>query len=245
MGQKLFPTYKRKRMKNTFFLAIAALFFSASASAQSTVDSIAAKYKLLPMPEPLTIEKTFPAVGTYTLNNAASSANMVADSAATATAPTLTVSLDSASKGIIWIEGLPQGRVKAYLRQAPATYRILSQKNESGKQIPEGTVIMDTATKTLNIALGAPYNDADPASIFAFSNAAVTDAETGENKVEVKTKTKTSKTKAKVTYYTATKVQQATIVDDQETKDQQVEQKDEKKEEVKKEDEKQTEDEKH
>jgi hypothetical protein len=249
-------------MKNTIFLAIAALFFSASVSAQSTVDSIAAKYKLLPMPEPLTVEKTFPILGAYTLNSPATAATeattvAAADSAVSVSAPSLTVTLDSASKGIVWIEGLPQGRIKAYLRQSPATYRILSQKTESGKQISEGTAILDTATKTLNIALGAPYNEADPASIFAFSNAAVTDAETGENKVEIKTKTKTSKTKAKVTYYTATKVQQATMVDDQEAVDQQVDQKtadeekkeevkkeDEKKEEVKKEEVKQTEDEK-
>jgi hypothetical protein len=241
-------------MKNTIFLAIAALFFGASVNAQSTVDSIAAKYKLLPMPEPLTAEKTFPILGSYTLNNSAAEATttVAADSAVSASAPSLTVTLDSVSKGIVWIEGLPQGRIKAYLRQSPATYRILSQKTENGKQIPEGTAIMDTATKTLNIALGAPYNESDPAAVFAFSNAAVTDAETGEKKVEVKTKTKTSKTKAKVTYYTATKVQQATIVDDQETQDQQVEdekkeevkKEDEKKEEVKKEDEKQNEDEK-
>ena len=47
-------------MKNTIFLAFAALLFTATVQAQSTVDSIAAKYKLIPMPEPLTIEKTFP-----------------------------------------------------------------------------------------------------------------------------------------------------------------------------------------
>jgi len=176
-------------MKNTIFLAIAALFFSAAVNAQSTVDSIAAKYKLLPMPEPLTIEKTFPVLGQYTLVNSAD------------TAATLNVTLDSASKGIVWIEGLPQGRVKAYLRKSPATYRILAQKTESGKQVPEGTVMLDTATKTLNIALGAPFNETTPEAIFAFNNSTPED-----NTVEVKAKSKTAKTKAKVTFYTASKV---------------------------------------
>lgn len=176
-------------MKNTLFLAVAALFFSATVSAQSTVDSIAAKYKLLPMPGPLTVDKTFPVLGEYQLVNSA-------DSAAA-----LTVTLDSASKGIVWIDGLPQGRVKAYLRKSPATYRIIAQKTESGKQVPEGTVMLDTATKTLNIALGAPYNETTPEAIFAFNNGTPDD-----NTVEVKAKSKTAKTKAKVTYYTANKV---------------------------------------
>ncbi len=238
-------------MKNTIFLAITALFFSAAVNAQSTVDSIAAKYKLLPMPEPLTIEKTFPILGAYTLNNApATSANAASSTtaddsaastsaAATATTPNLTVTMDSASKGIVWIEGLPQGRIKAYLRKSPATYRILSQKTENGTQIQEGTAILDTATKTLNIALGAPYNEADPAAVFALSGAAETDSATGESKVEVKTKTKTSKTKNKVTFYTATKVQPATIVDDQEVQDQHQQNQDEKKEDDKHQEEKQ------
>src|SRR5688500_8909771 len=118
-------------MKNTFFLAVAALLFSVAVSAQSTVDSIAAKYKLLPMPAPLTIEKTFPVLGTYTLagTGQASTTTNATDSvyAGTTAAPSLVVTLDSVNKGMVWIDGLPEGRIKAYLKKSPATYRILAQ----------------------------------------------------------------------------------------------------------------------
>src|SRR4051812_13946908 len=142
-------------MKNTLFLFIAALFFSASVHAQSTVDTIESKYKLLPMPEALTLEKTFPVLGTYQLNTADSTGSAV------------TVTMDSSSKGIVWVDGLPEGRIKAYLKQSPATYRIVAQKSSTDKQIPEGTMIFNPETNTLNISLGAPFNDTDPAAIFS------------------------------------------------------------------------------
>ena len=178
-------------MKNTILLAIAAFFFAASVNAQTTVDSIAAKYKLLPMPEPLTVDKTFPVLGTYQLTNAA-------DSTAT-----VSITLDSVNKGMVWVEGLPVGRVKAFLRKSPATYRIIAQKSESGRQVPEGTLILDQSTNTLNVALGAPFNETTPDAIFAFNNSTPED-----NTVEVKAKSKSAKTKAKVTFYTASKIQQ-------------------------------------
>src|SRR4051812_9110296 len=140
-------------MKNVFFGAFALLFLSLAASAQSTTDSIAAKYSLLPMPQPLTIEKTFPVIGTYQLNANGSTQNV-------------SISLDEANKGIIWVEGLEAGKFKAYLKQSPATYRIISQKTETGKQLPEGTLIYDPATSALNIAIGKPFNAADPAFFF-------------------------------------------------------------------------------
>lgn len=182
-------------MKNTIFLFIAALFFAASVNAQSTVDSIHAKYQLQPMPQALTIEKTFPVLGSYQLTTADSSA-----------AQSVTITLDSANKGIIWISGLPEGTMKAYLRKSPGTYRIISQKSESGKQIPEGTLIFDPNTNTLNVALGKAYDEADPASIFATTTAS-TDVADNNTEVKVKTKTPTSKTKTKtkLVFYTATK----------------------------------------
>src|SRR5207245_1721764 len=82
------------------------------------------------------------------------------------TTGTVTISLDSSSKGIVWITGLPEGRMKAYLSKSPSTYRIISQKTDLGKQVPEGTLIFTPETNTLNIALGVPYNTADPASVF-------------------------------------------------------------------------------
>src|SRR5438270_8167786 len=110
-------------MKKTFLAAAAALVIGASVQAQSTVDSIQSKYKLQPMPAALTIEETFPVIGNYQLTNSTEGTG------------TVTVNLDSTNKGMVWVDGLPQGRIKAYLRQSPATYRIVSQKSGSGKQV--------------------------------------------------------------------------------------------------------------
>ena len=229
-------------MKNKILLVIAAFLITASVQAQSTVDSIAAKYKLVPMPEPLTIEKTFPVLGNYQLGSADASMAMANNNsmatnsttssttttttapASTETAPattmgtetanvgSLVVTLDQENKGVIWVEGLPQGKFKAYLKKSPASYRILSQKTESGNEIPEGTLLYDPSTKTLNIALGKEYDDADPAAIFALNPAltgtATTDVAPADNTVKVKVKTATTKSKAKVTYFTATKIEQ-------------------------------------
>ena len=129
-------------MKNTIFLFIAALLFGASVNAQSTVDSINAKYQLLPMPQAMTLEKSFPVLGSYNLTTKEGT-----------TVP-VTITIDSASKGIVWVEGLPEGKFKAYLKRSPATYRIVAQKNDAGKSIPEGTLIFDQTTNTLNVALG-------------------------------------------------------------------------------------------
>jgi hypothetical protein len=187
-------------MKNTFFLFIAALFITASVNAQSTVDSIRAKYTLQPMPEALTLEKAFPVLGTYHLT--------------TDTTSTLTISMDSASKGMVWVEGLPQGKIKAFLKQSPATYRIVAQKTESGTSVPEGTLIFDPTTNTLNVAIGKAYNEANPGEIFgvAADAAATANADVANTgtQVKVKTKTKDSKSKAKVVFYSATKVDQNT-----------------------------------
>lgn len=180
-------------MKNTFILATALLLGAASVNAQSTVDSIAAKYKLLPMPEALTVQKSFPVIGSYQL------------AGTTETATSVNINLDSTNKGIVWVEGLPQGTFKAYLKKAPGTYRILSQKTSTGKQIPEGTLVYDNTTNTLNVAMGAAYNEADPAAIFATASTANPPEET-----KVKVKTGSTKTKTKVSFYTATKLDVAT-----------------------------------
>jgi hypothetical protein len=196
------------------------------------------------MPEPLTIEKTFPVLGSYQLgstdasmamantsmatNSTSSSANTTTSTttepATTETAPattmgtetasagSLVVTLDAENKGVIWVEGLPQGKFKAYLKKSPSSYRILSQKTETGNEIPEGTLLYDPSTKTLNIALGKEYDDADPAAIFALNpaltGAATTDVAPADNTVKVKVKTATSKSKSKVSYFTASKIEQ-------------------------------------
>lgn len=143
------------------------------------------------MPEALTIEKTFPVLGSYQLADA------------TEGQANVNITLDSVNKGMIWVEGLPQGKFKAYLKKSPATYRILAQKTEGGKQIPEGTLILDPLTGALNIALGKDFNDEDPMAIFTT---------VPENATEVKVKTSKSKTKtkAKLTFYSANKINATT-----------------------------------
>jgi len=185
-------------MKNTIFLFIAAFFITLSVSAQSTADSIHAKYQMQPMPGALTIDKTFPVLGTYQLTSPSANAQNV------------TITLDSANKGIIWIAGLPEGNMKAYLKKTNGIYRIIPQKSESGAQIPEGTLFFDQSTNTLNIALGKAYDEADPTAVFASMNATSnTDVADNANEVKVKTKTPAGKTKTKnkLVFYTATKTQ--------------------------------------
>ncbi len=238
MGETHSKQLIKSGMKNIFFMFIAALLFTATTNAQSTVDSISAKYKMVPMPGALTIEKTFPVLGIYQLgtdatgmnnssmngtsmnNNTSNStttttsntdASTSSETATTGTdvaaANTITITLDSANKGMVWVEGLPQGKFKAHLKKSPSTYRILSQKTETGKQVSEGTLLFDPATGILQIALGKDFDEADPAAIFAMNNgAAPTDANT-DNTVKVKVKTPTSKTKSKITFFTATKMQ--------------------------------------
>lgn len=187
-------------MKNAIFLFVAALFITASVNAQSTVDSIHAKYQMQPMPEALTIEKTFPVLGSYQLTTTDGSAQ------------TVTVTLDSANRGVIWVAGLPEGNIKAYLKKSPGTYRIISQKSQDGKEIPEGTLLFDPSTNTLNVALGKAFDEADPTAIFSNMNATTNTTDVADNNTpQVKTKTKTAagKTKAKtrLVFYTATKTQ--------------------------------------
>jgi hypothetical protein len=237
-------------MKSTFFLAAATIIFSAAQAqdstgttgtmgtttatdttkklnaygSYSTRDSIAAKYKLQPMPAPLTVEKIYPVLGNYQLvTNTDATATVASDATtaaatatdatvagsadATAMVPQVTVTLDSVNKGTVWIDGMPQGRMKAYLKKSPATYRILAQKTDKGTSVPEGTLIFDPATNVLNIALGTPFNDADPAGVFALSTGTTPE----DNTAEVKVKTKNAKSKSKVEFYTANKV----VVDQQ------------------------------
>ncbi len=177
-----------------------------------TVDSILSKYTLVPMPNPITTEQIFPVIGQYQ-----STAN--ADQK-------ITVTLDDQNKGFAWVDGLPQGKVKAVLRKSPATYKIPAQKTEGGTDVPEGTLIYDKDTKTISIMLGREYNDQDPASVFTNATASTEDQSMAANdeakmndhaKASV-TKTKGNKTKAKAKVekkpepwvFTGTKIEQTT-----------------------------------
>jgi len=177
-----------------------------------TVDSILSKYTLVPMPNPITTEQIFPVIGQYQ-----STAN--ADQK-------ITVTLDDQNKGFAWVDGLPQGKVKAVLRQSPATYKIPAQKTESGTDVPEGTLIYDKDTKTISIMLGREYNDQDPKSVFTNATASTEDQSMtakDESKMNdqaktsvTKTKGSKTKTKAKVVkkpepwVFTGTKIEQTT-----------------------------------
>ncbi len=120
-----------------------------------TVDSISSKYrdKIVAAPVALTTADIFPVIGTY-------------ESSTNPEAASLNITLDMQNKGIAWIEGLPQGKVKALLMKSPATYKIPVQKTEGGKDVAEGTLIFDKDLNTLSICLGKEYNTENPSAAF-------------------------------------------------------------------------------
>ena len=142
-----------------------------------TVDVITDKYKdkyITSRPASTTAD-IFPVIGKY-------------ESATNADAASVTISLDAENKGMVWIEGFPQGKLKAMLRKSPATYKIPAQKTEDGKDVAEGTALFDKETNTLSIIIGKNYNAAEPAAAFA--------AEPVEETIAVTKTTKTKKTVA-------------------------------------------------
>ncbi|HEX5652337.1 MAG TPA: hypothetical protein VFX58_04655 [Chitinophagaceae bacterium] len=146
-----------------------------------TVDSINAKYKdlMIPAREPMTIDKIFPVIGQY-------------QSTVNTDAPAVTITLDPENKGMIWVEGVPQGKIKAMLRKSPSTYKIPVQKTEDGKEVKEGTLVFDKDANTLNIVIGTPYNAEDPLAVFntATEEPVVAEVKTKGSKTKVKTKAK-------------------------------------------------------
>ncbi|MBK6992669.1 MAG: hypothetical protein IPH34_12955 [Chitinophagaceae bacterium] len=125
------------------------------AKKNSTVDSIMSQYKdkYVAAKPAQTIADIFPALGEY-------------ESATNAETSKLSITIDPNNKGLVWIEGLPQGRVKAMLRKSPATYKIPAQKTEEGKEVAEGTLMFDKETNTLSICIGKEYNTTDPSAAF-------------------------------------------------------------------------------
>lgn len=184
-------------MKKTAIIAGAALFmFAAAANAQTDTlptppvktstdkwnNHPPEKYKLQPMPEALTTDKIFPVVGKYTVTDKDGANSDV------------TIMLDETNKGVVWVDGLPQGRFKAYLRKSPGIYRIPVQKDVNDKDLAEGVLIFDKDANTLNVCIGCAYNNEDPA--IAFSTTAPEPVVT-ETKTKVK-KGSVAKTKTKV-----------------------------------------------
>ncbi len=185
-------------------------------------------YKMQPMPEALTTEKIFPVLGKYQLTDKEGATS------------TVTVSLDPENKGLIWVEGLPQGKIKATLRKSPATYKIPVQKLEeetavttdvaevtdakdaktaknakiakekAAKELPEGVLIYDKDANVLSVCIGCTYNNADPATAFLATEPAVEETEKVEKKA-AKTKKSTAKVaKIKPVHYTGNKVIETT-----------------------------------
>jgi hypothetical protein len=167
--------YKNLVMKkNLLSIGSALLLFIFSASAQQpaapaenknpynpannpTVAAINANYVIAPVKsEPLTNEKIFPVIGKY---------NVTAH--AEETAMPVTIMLDEQNRGIAWLDGLQQGKIKLLLKRSPAVYKIPAQKTDLGKDVAEGTLIYDKESNQLNICIGKSFNDAEPGSVFA------------------------------------------------------------------------------
>lgn len=77
----------------------------------------------------------------------------------------VTITLDESNKGIVWVDGLPQGKIKALLLKAPSTYKIPMQTSANGKAVSEGTLYVNPETNELTIVLGRPYSDANPSAL--------------------------------------------------------------------------------
>lgn len=159
-----------------------------------TVDSISSPYasKLIPARQPLTTDQIFPVLGQY-------------ESSVNTDAPSVVITLDEQNKGVVWIDGLPQGRIKAMLRKSPATYKIPAQKNAEGKEVAEGTLLFDKDANTLHIVIGRPFNAGDPSVAFT----PVMDEPVAEVKVKG-SKTKLKKAEPKAWVYTGTKIEKTT-----------------------------------
>ena len=176
-----------------------------------TVASIHDKYKDKYIPAKtttLTSEQIFPVLGKY-------------ESSTNADAASVTISLDPENKGMVWIEGVPQGKIKAMLRKSPSTYKIPAQTTEDGKEVAEGTAIFDKETNTLSMVIGKDFNAADPMAAFApepvVDESVATTQDVPADKVVVKKdknktklkdkKAKTEVVKVKPWMYTGTKVE--------------------------------------
>jgi hypothetical protein len=161
------------------------------------------KYAMKPMPEALTNEKIFPVIGKYELTSKEGTASQV------------TIMLDESNKGLVWIDGLPEGRIKAQLRQAPAVYKIPEQKlgeEADAKSVAEGVLIYDKDANLLNVCVGCKYNAEDPATAFMPAEEAATVTETKTKVKSGTTKTKTKVAKVKPVHYSGTKIIQETAV---------------------------------
>lgn len=157
------------------------------------------KYKMLPMPPALTQEKIFPVIGKYT---------MTAANATTPAESTVTITIDESNKGIAWVDGLPQGRIKTFLRKSPGTYIIPAQKLADEKDLAAGVMIFNKESNTLDICIGCAYNNDDPASAFVVAEPVAEEPVAKTKKGTAKTKTKEKP--VKTWKYSGTKIAETT-----------------------------------
>jgi hypothetical protein len=173
-------------MKKNFLLAaVLSLTIAATSFAQTAATpEVPRNYKpqpkeLAPMPGELTDEMIFPVLGKY---------DYVGKDGEVAS---VTVTRDAENKGVVWINGMPQGKFKADLKQSPGTYKIPVQKTlqndvdgavaveataadatgkpsprYSGKSLKEGTLIFDSASNKLYVNVGAKFDEENPSAIF-------------------------------------------------------------------------------
>jgi len=164
------------------------------------------QYKMQPMPEALTQDKVFPVVGRYDLTDKEGAQSQV------------TITLDEANKGYVWVDGLPQGRIKAILRKSPATYKIPAQKSgeeKDAKSIAEGVLIYDKEANLLNVCIGCTFNSENPNEAFTPADAATAEVAAADAPKKTTKATKASKAKVakvKPVHYSGTKVIEQTAV---------------------------------
>ncbi|MET0636444.1 MAG: hypothetical protein ABWZ25_10485 [Chitinophagaceae bacterium] len=207
--------------KTAIITGLAFLTFGATVNAQTdstakpATDSVATRpatndkynnwssdqYKMQPMPDGLTQDKVFPVIGRYELTDKEGVQSAV------------TISLDEANKGFVWVDGLPQGRLKAILRKSPATYKIPAQKlgeEKDAKSVAEGVLIYDKDANLLNICIGCTYDSENPNAAFTPADASVTEEtvapETTKKSSKTAKNTKTKVAKVKPVHYSGTKV---------------------------------------
>ncbi|MCF3108895.1 hypothetical protein LL912_08910 [Niabella sp. CC-SYL272] len=216
----------KKRSFLTFFLAIAIAM--ATVAQTSTTPEVPKNYKpqpkeLLPMPDSMTENEIFPVLGNFDVTDKKGTTSHV------------TITRDGENKGIVWVSGLPQGKFKALIKDAPATYKIPAQKTlandedamatteaddaaatktkskvVSGRAIQEGTLIFDKDANTLYVNIGNKYNEEQPAAVFPEMTvteeaAATNETEATDDTTKKPKKTTTKKPVIKGVTYTGTK----------------------------------------
>jgi hypothetical protein len=176
---KHFLNQMNTRMKNTIFVAFA-LFTGAVANAQTdTTSRPQPDTTTRPVPDTTVVTMIDSSVGKAYVTNEERLQSLTTETLTPAdiypalgtfkgngtSAGDVTITLDETNKGIVWVEGLPQGRFRAIMKRAPSTYKIPAQKSESGQAIAEGTLYVNPESNELTIVVGESFNDKQPTAV--------------------------------------------------------------------------------